>query len=334
MMLAVWVAGGLTCALGAAPAIAKGTPAGTLINNQATVTYREGDNPITTFSNNTVVRVDEILDVVVTPGSGDKPVGLPGDTERPVPFLITNNGNGSEAFALTLKTDVAGDNFDPVCNRLFFDTNNSGTFEAASDTLYVAGTNDPVLAADGTLLVFALCDIPATANNADLGNVQLEARARTLDKTPTSGTGGPGTIFTNPNGDNVDAVVGATGARGSGINGVIAAVNFPTLVKSQRVTDPNGGTNPIPTATITYTIVASIASGSVTNAIISDAIPAGTTYSQNSMALQVGTGSFTPLTDASDADAGRAGNTSIDVNLGELKAGTPQTLRFQVRINQ
>lgn len=333
-MLLAWLIGGaLAGAFAVAPAAAKGTPAGTLINNNATVTYRVNELPVTTTSNIVTVRVQEILDVIVAPGSGDKPVSLPGDTGRPVPFIVTNSGNGVERFGLTLRTDVAGDNFDPVCPRLYFDTNNSGTYEAANDTLYAAGTNDPELAPDATVLVFALCDVPATANNADLGNVSLEAHARTLDKKPTSGTGEPGTIFTNPNGDNIDAVVGTTRARASAINGLTVAVNFPTLTKSQRVTDPNGGTNPVPNAIVTYTIVAAIAGGAVTEAVVSDLIPAGTTYEPNSISVSDATGVFKNLTDAADADEGRAAAGAISVQLGELTATAPRSVRFRVRIN-
>jgi len=182
LLLAGLIGGALAGVFLVAPVAAKGTPAGTLIPNVASVTYRAGGPPVTTTSNTVTVRVQEILDVIVAPGSGDKPVSLPGDTGRAVPFLVTNSGNGMEKFALTLRTDIAGDNFDPVCPRLFIDADNSGSFEESKDTLYAAGTNDPDLAPDATVLVFALCDVPATASNNDLGNVSLEARARTLER--------------------------------------------------------------------------------------------------------------------------------------------------------
>lgn len=333
LLLAGLIGGALAGVFAVAPVAAKGTPAGTLIPNVASVTYRVGGPPVTTTSNTVTVRVQEILDVIVAPGSGDKPVSLPGDTNRPVPFLVTNSGNGQEKFGLTLRTDVTGDNFDPVCPRLYFDTNNSGVYEAANDTLYAAGTNDPDLAPDATILVFALCDVPATANNNDVGNVSLEARARTLEKTPTSGTGAPGTLFTNPNGDGIDALVGTTTAKATAINGLTVAVSFPTLTKSQRVTDPNGGTTPLPNAIVTYTIEAAITAGAVSDAVVSDLIPAGTTYEPNSLSVSDAAGAFTPLTDAADADAGRAGAGAISVQLGELTANAPRRVRFRVRIN-
>ncbi len=334
MLWAGLIGGALAGAFAVAPAAAKGTPAGTLIPNVASVTYRDGgDRPVTTTSNTVIIRVQEILDVIVAPGSGDKPVALPGDTGRAVPFLVTNSGNGQEKFALTLRTDIAGDNFDPVCPRLFLDTDNSGTFEEAKDALYAAGTNDPNLAPDATVLVFALCDVPSTATNNDLGNLSLEARARTLEKTPSSGAGETGTIFTNPNGDNIDAIVGTTTAKASAVSGLLVAVNFPTLTKSQRVTDPNGTTNPVPNAIVTYTIVADIASGTVTDAVVSDIIPPGTTYEPNSMSVSDSAGTFVALTDADDADAGRVASGAIAVKLGELRSGSPRSVRFRVKIN-
>jgi len=110
-------------------------------------------------------------------------------------------------------------------------------------------------------------------------------------------------------------------------------VNFPTLTKSQRVTDPNGSTNPVPNAIVTYTIVADIASGTVTDAVVSDIIPPGTTYEPNSISVSNAAGVFAALTDADDADAGRAASGAIAVKLGELRSGSPRSVRFRVKIN-
>src|SRR3546814_6303571 len=95
--------------------------------------------------------------------------------------------------------------------------------------------------------------------------------------------------------------------------------------KSAVVTNSLNTADPIPGATITYTIVATVAgSGSVSGLAISDDIPADTSYAQGSITL-----GRTALSDAADADAGDCHGTRIHVALGNVAGGQTRTVPFR-----
>jgi uncharacterized repeat protein (TIGR01451 family) len=115
-------------------------------------------------------------------------------------------------------------------------------------------------------------------------------------------------------------------ARGRLVAGVAAV----KLVKSVSLRDPFGGTGAVPGAVATFTIAASVSgSGSVTALIVTDAVPAGTTYVPGTLKLD-----SAALSDAADGDAGTASNAAgVRVALGTVPAGTNRAITFDVVIN-
>ncbi len=102
-----------------------------------------------------------------------------------------------------------------------------------------------------------------------------------------------------------------------------------TLVKSAVITNSLGTADPVPGATITYTIVATVAgSGSVSGLAITDNIPADTTYLPGSIKL-----GGAALSDAADGDAGDFNGTRINVALGTVAGGQTRTVTFQTTID-
>lgn len=313
------------CALLTAPAHAVGVAAGTSIDNTASVDYSVGSVNATATSTTVSVTVAEILDVVVTPPATALPVA-PGTTLQVLRFRVTNTGNGPEAFRLVLDNAIGGDNFDPVAATpsIYLDTDASGTLTAA-DTIY-NGSNDPTLAADEFINVFVVNDIPAAVVDGNIGRSSLTARALT-------GTGVPGTPFLNAGVGNTDAVVGTSGAAAIGVGEYLVAGVTVTAAKSQAVLDQFGGQRPLPGARITYTIVVSATgTGSASNTVFYDDIPANTTYVPGSLRLN-----SIALSDGADADAGVYETTPaarVRVALGTLtQAGGSQTIEFAVTIN-
>jgi len=305
-----------------APVAAKGTRAGTAISNVASATFTDEDGPVTVTSNIVTMRVDEVLDVVVQPASTERPKVMPGEQGRALAFVVTNAGNGPENFALEKRTDLADDRFDPICPRLVLDSNGNNGFDPSTDVNYVAGSNDPALDPDQSITVFAICDVPATGLNADdWGSVRLDATAKT-------GSGQPGTVFANPNGDGIDAIVGTTTAKANALSGLVVGIDPPTITKAQAVQDTRGGASPMPGAVVTYTLTAAIRSGNVANTVVTDPIPFGTTYEAGSLRLD-----GTALSDAEDGDAGRVTAQGIEVRLGDLTAAASRIVSFKVRIN-
>ncbi len=315
-------------ALGAAAfdAQAAGTAAGTSIQNTAQVSYQAGGSTVTASSNTSTVTVAEILDVVVTIANATV-ASSAGATQQELVFTITNTGNGDETFELIpLSAGVTGDDFDPELaapTSIFFDTDNSGDL-SAPDTAYIAGTNDPTLAADASVRVLVVNTIPAAASDGARGRSQLTARSRT-------GFGNPGTNFQV---GGIDAVVGTTRAETT-LFGEYQVQGFQLVaVKSQAIADQFGTSRPIPGARINYRIVVTPSgTGTALAAMFSDAIPANTTYVAGSLELNNGA-----LTDTGGGDdAGEYTTTptpQVRVNLGDLtSASGPQTVEFAVTIN-
>jgi uncharacterized repeat protein (TIGR01451 family) len=311
----------------AAPAMAAGTTAGTTITNTATATYEDvGGTPRSIDSNPVDILVDELLDVTVARVGSPDVITTPGATSVVTTFTVTNNGNGSEAFTLTPNGTLGGDQFDPTVTSVVLDTNGNGVYDPGVDTVYVPGSNDPLLAPDASQTVFVLSTIPAGAADGQRGQVSLTAAA-------TTGTGSPGTSFPGAGQGGGAAVVGNTG--GDSVDTAFYLVQNATIsfVKSQSVVDPFGGSRVVPGSIVTYTLVATVSgTGSLTNVVIADAIPVSTTYQPVSITLQ-GAG----LSDATDGDVGEylttAPGNRINVRVGAVPAGQTRTVTFKVRVN-
>ncbi len=105
------------------------------------------------------------------------------------------------------------------------------------------------------------------------------------------------------------------------------------VVKAQLVSDPFGGSQPIPGATLTYTVTVDVASAGVATAsVLRDPIPLFSTFVPGSITLN-----GAPMTDAIDANAGEldtSGVATVVVRLGDLTlADGIQTVVFQVTID-
>ncbi len=306
----------------ASPAFAGGVTAGTLIENTATANFEEAGTPRSVDSNKVTVRVDELLDVTVTSLDTGPITARRGDAV--LTFEVTNPGNGPEAFRLTADAAVAGNDFDVTVRGVAIDSNGNGVYDDGIDQILTGPLTTPVLAADARVTVFVLVTVPDSAADGDTSNVELTAAAVT-------GSGTPGTVFAGEGQGGGDAVVGSTGAIDDARGVLNSAVASVQLVKSVALRDPFGGTSAVPGSVATFTIEARVSgSGSVANLVVTDAIPAGTTYVPGTLALDAGT-----LTDAADADAGTASESAgINVTLGNVAAGTNRSITFNVTVDQ
>jgi len=238
-------------------------------------------------------------------------------------YEVTNQGNGPEAYELTANPAVAGNDFDTAVVNIAVDTNGNGTYDPGVDEILTAPETTQVLEADEALTVFVIVTVPDGVTDTQASDVELIAEAVT-------GTGAPGTTFTGQGVDGGDAIVGTTGADDAAIGSLIAGITTVDLTKSVTVVDPFGGDSAVPGSVATFTIVAAVSgSGSVDDLIVTDVIPDGTTYSNETITLDGGV-----LTDASGDDAGEGSDASgISVDLGTVAAGTVQTITFDVTID-
>jgi uncharacterized repeat protein (TIGR01451 family) len=312
-----------SAALLAPSAHAAGTPAGTNIQNVATATYEESGGAQTTVESNVVsMKVDELLDVTVSSAEPSDVGVSPGTTGQALRFTITNGGNGPESFGLATVANGGGDDFDPAVTSIVLDANGNNAYDAGVDTAYVAGSNDPLLQPDASLSVFVLASIPAAASDGQRGRVDLTAVSRT-------GAGSAGTSFAGKGEGGGNAVAGATGADAEASAWFRIARTAMSFAKTFSVADPFGGTAPVPGATITFTLTATVVPNrTLANVRIADSIPAGTTYAPGTITLD-----GAALSDAEDGDVGRFAGSGIAVTLGSLSGGATRTVTFKVKID-
>lgn len=308
------------------PAWSAGTAAGTVIDNVATVTFDLGGVNSTQDSNTVSFSVLERIDLVVTLQSGQVVVA-PNESDASLLFTVTNTGNGNDTFALSIDSTLTGDDFDPApaVPAIYFDSDGSGDFSVA-DIAYQPGVNEPLMAADESVDVLLVNNIPGALTNGDLGRSELTA-------TSTSGTGAPGETLAGRGDGGLDAVLGASGGQASAFGEYLVSDVAIRIVKSVVASDPNGGTEPTVGATLTYTITVEVTNdGTASASVFRDPIPAFSTYVANSIVLNGGN-----LTDAIDLDAGEldtSGPAAVVVRLGDLAlVDGIQTIAFQVTID-
>lgn len=303
-----------------AAAYAAGVSAGTTIQNTASATYSNGATTETITSNPVDILVDEVLNVAVaSQDAGNVTLNSSGAV---LSFEITNTGNGPEAFRLTPDAALSGDDFDPSVTLLAYDSNGNGAYDAGVDATIPVGGATPAIAADDSLLVFVVTALAGTPGDGDTADVRLRAVAAT-------GSGAPGTKFAGQGAGGGDAVVGSSTASDDDEGTLIAAIGAVTLTKTVVIDDQFSGHDAIPGATATYSIVASVTgSGSVSNLVVSDPIPPGTTYKPGSLKLN-----GAALTDQTGDDAGQGGSAGISVNLGTMASGASRTVTFSVTLD-
>jgi uncharacterized repeat protein (TIGR01451 family) len=317
-----WHRRALAVAASAYPAAASaaGVSAGTTIQNTASPTYSNGATTAKITSNQVDILVDEVLNVAIaSQDAGNVALNSSGAV---LSFEITNSGNGPEAFRLTPNAALTGDDFDPTVTLLAYDSNSNGVYDAGVDTTIASGGATPAIAADDSLLVFVVTALAGSPGDGDTADVRLTAVAAT-------GSGAPGTKFAGQGAGGGDAVVGSSTASDNDEGTLLASIGAVTLIKSVAIDDQFTGHEAIPGAVATYTIVATVSgTGSVSNLVVSDPIPAGTTYAAGSLKLN-GSG----LTDQTGDDAGQGGSGGIAVNLGTLASGASRTITFSVTVN-
>ena len=334
-------------ALGAAPAFAAGTTAGSTITNVATVNYSVGGVAQTAINASNSFIVDRRITLTVSePGNATTTVA-PGQTAAVTTFLVTNTSNDTLDLGLSIAQPAGGtaahggtDNFDVTGGGLFVDTNGNGVYDAGTDT---AVTYLDEVAADASRTVFYVANIPVGQANASVAGVTLTAQARVAG---TAGT--QGAVYTETTGANtagVDTVfadtAGATDAARDGQfsardDYTVAAALLTTAKTSRVISDPqNGTTNPkfIPGAVVEYCIsVANAAGGATATGVgISDPVPANTTYDSTF-------GIFVDATvTAGVCSAGTAGGSfaagTVSGTLSNIPASTTRGLFFRVTIN-
>lgn len=174
-------------------AFAQLTPAETSVENTFTLNYAvngasqpeiDNDDAPTTFI------VDRLIDLTVESIEGTTTVA-PGQVDADSIFTVTNDGNGTQAYQLTVQNAVGSDDFDPTGSTTltYYISDGDNDFEPGGDdgaaTTYDSN-NPPVLPADAEIIVVVERNIPTLAANAavvDGSDANVILVANTLNST-------------------------------------------------------------------------------------------------------------------------------------------------------
>lgn len=334
-------------ALGASPAYAAGTSAGSSITNNVSVSFDVGGVTQTAVTDSDTFTVDRAIDVVVDfAGTGNTSVS-PGESNVELAFDVTNASNDALDFnlAAALNAGAAGNisNFE-----VYLDADGDRTLSAAELAAGPITYLDEV-AADATVEVIVIADIGLGASDADTFDVVLTAVAReggaasslgsALSQNTGANTAGEDTVYIDGAGTtdaNRDAGHSAMGTY------EVAGANMSVSKTSSIIDDPvNGTTNPkaIPGATIEYCIVVSNAAGSATatDIAVNDVLPSDVSYLSSFGIYVDGNGSCASGSRGDNIAVPTASYNStdheIDANLSDVAASGSRSVYFRVTID-
>ena len=327
---------GLLLVLLSTRVLALGTPAGTAISNRATLDFQVSGAPRQVLSNNNAVTVQELINVISVWQDAASVVTASSDTEQVLTFLVSNTGNGSETFSLSVNNSPAGgDNYDPLNARIHLDGDGNNNYDGPGiDPLYVPGINDPLLDANGvdSVVLFVLNDTPAGLADGDTGDSALTAQST------TAGAAGavPGTVLAGLGDGAADAVVGGSNASATATGSYLVAngsIDVSIAKSAEVIADgqvcKSAPCDPVPGATIRYTLQIDVTgSGVAENLAVTDSIPANTTYTPASITLD-----STPQTDATGDDPGSFSANLVSVELGDTAGPANFTITLDVTVN-
>jgi len=338
--------------LGANPAYAAGTTAGSTITNTVSVAFQVGGIAQTGTSASDTLTVDRKVNLTVAEVGSTTTTVTPGSTSQVTTFTVTNTSNAVLDFALAAAQQTGGagahsntDTFDVTNVKIYKDANANGVYDAGTDTLV---TYLDELAADGSATVFVVSDVPLGLANGSVAAVTLTATGReggaagtqgiALVQTTGANTAAMDTVFA----DGAGATDAAKDASFSAKDDYTVSAATLTAVKSSKIiSDPiNLGVNPkmIPGATIQYCIAISNATGSATatTVTVTDAIPANLTYDTAFGVKTNGTATVVSgvATCAADTTAtGTMASNTVSGTLTSVAAGETKTVVFQATIN-
>lgn len=321
---------------------ALGTPAGTVISSSATLSYELGglaQPPITIVP--ATVKVDELIQPTLTWQDGTPvSVNSPG-TNDALTFMLTNSGNGHEAFRLARTNGpppILPGNYMPLngsIGSIYLENGLLAGFQAAgpnADTVYIPGVNDPNLAPDAGQFIYVISDTPSDVPGNTLGEVLLTAASLT-----TGASGAlPGASFAGLGDGGVFAVVGSTRALANATGRYITtdsvdSLNLALNKTVAAVLDPDGTAVLMHNSVMTYQIAATLSgTGTATNLVITDPLPDNLSYVPGSLVVD-----GIAQTDAADADQGQfiAATRTVSVSLGNVAAPANIVISFRATIN-
>lgn len=308
---------------------AQATIAGTVINNEATVSFVV-DGVATTRVASVDFTVQEIIDVTVTWVDGTNVFADTPEVDAVSQYEVANIGNGTEDFVLSVNNSADPDQFDftlPGDVEIYIDDPVNGTpgvFDVEDD-LFVTSTT---IAPESTITVFVVADVPTGLVQGDEGLLDLTVASNTA-----GAAGSPvGTTLAGLGDAGTDAIVGSTLATSTATATYEISTVDVTLTKTVlSVSDVFGGSQYLPGSRVVYRIALTVADGTAAGLVLSDPIPANTTYVAESIDLN-----GVDVTDAAgddEADYNITTPGAITVDLGDVLDGSAYTIDLSVIVD-
>jgi uncharacterized repeat protein (TIGR01451 family) len=343
----------LSFLFGSSGALAAAPPANTIIGNQASATYLDPNGASQLATSNlvqtTVQQVGSFnLDTytTVTTNVVNTKIGAAGTTVY-APHVLTNSGNGTDTFTLSVAAPASPNGFTKV--EVFADANADGVPDSTTALCSVvpgAVCNVPaqtVAGSNGTFPFVVAYSIPSTATAATF----TSPVAATI--TATAGTPAlyaPANL-TAADVDNVNltdkAAFNATKSlsvpsvawSANGGTWPAASVSGPRSVAGCAATTTAAGAPAAGCVYTTYTLKFNNTGGAVGRFVMTDTLPAGFTYVPGSAVWSNAPG--VALTDAAAGDTAgidfsAAGN-NLTVVVNALQPNVTQTVSFVVMVN-
>jgi len=272
----------LTGLLASAMSHATGTTAGTPIKNTATATYysaTDSGNQLTAKSDEVTVTVQEVIDASITTGDANTNV-VSGQEKVAVLYTITNDGNGSEIYAVNATSTGTDFSFDAI--KIYKDADGDGKF-TATDLNAELTDNLINLAPDASVTLFIVTDIPAADEN-DVGSTSLTVVSQTDGASKASagdvlekvGDKGTDAIMVMDNGGTDSSHTYTVVTDPNASEPVLITKRVLSIVDEQYNTDMA-----VPGAVVTYQIIVQVRS-SVDGLIVADPLPEEVSYVEGS----------------------------------------------------
>lgn len=329
------------------PAYAAGTTAGSTITNNVTVAFQVGGINQTGTSASDTLTVDRKVNLTVAEVGTTTTQVSPGQPSAVTAFTVTNTSNAVLDFALVAAQQTGGagahantDTFDTSNVRIFRDSNGSNSYDSGDAQI----TYLDELAADGSVTVFVVSDVPLSLATGSVAVVTLTATARAgggagsqgaaLVQTSGGNTAGMDTVFADGSG----ATDGLRDAAFSAKDDYTVLAAALSATKTSRViSDPvNGTTNPkmIPGATIEYCIAVSNAAGSAaaTSVAVNDPLPANLTFDAG-FGVKTNGSVVSGVCQADGTGLGDFTSNTVTGTMASVAASETKTLVFRASIN-
>lgn len=353
---------------------AVGTASGTVVTNRATVEYAVGgvgqeviessptgnSTPGVGAGTDTTFVVDNMVNLTVVELDSAVTSVFPGRGDAVTAFSVTNTGNTAQDYALGASNLSSADpavhgntdtDLDVTNLRVYVDANGNGSYDPGTDTATFIGS----LAADTSITVFVVVDVPIAAIDNDVANVRLTVvthDAGTSASSPTVETAGADTAGV----DVVFADAGRDGSESDDDGYFVSSADLTISKNSTVLNDPfNLAVNPkaIPGALVEYDVnVTNTGSVDADNVLVTDVLNPDITIATGQynggtadVMIEIGVGPASTLyctADAADLDGdgcGLAGGTlqvgvaPMALTVGTAAATNPVRVLFRATID-